>query len=103
MMEYMEYAEYTQREQEIYDLGFASGATAALLRTCNILEGIDSRFERVRGEPSLRTERPLHGDCQRVIRLILSWQKPCQLPLIIQTDPVQLFRGWDDSKTVKTS
>ena len=53
-----EYAEYTQREQGIYDEGFASGATAALLRTCNMLEEIDSRFERVRGElPSERRDR----------------------------------------------
>ena len=51
-----EYAEYTQREREIYDTGFAegraSGATASLQTTYNMLKEIDSRFEKV-GDESL--------------------------------------------------
>ena len=50
--------EYTQREWEIYHEGYGAGASAALVKTCNILEEIDSRFEKVGDEsPAQRRDR----------------------------------------------
>ena len=41
---------YTHHEQEIYDAGFAAGASAALERTHNMLKDVDSEFEKRAGE-----------------------------------------------------